>query len=111
MKFDGEVMAEVNHILGGCQKQLGIQLSDNGSIYTCLYTLPSVYRELQKGRFIKELKQSYAEISIQPEYAVSEYIMKELRQFFHLSISVDETIYMAVFISGQRIWPSGNAEI
>lgn len=79
-------------------------------IYTCLYTLP-LCTENAKGRFIKELKQSYAEISIQPEYAVSEYIMKELRQFFHLSISVDETIYMAVFISGQRIWPSGSSDL
>ena len=109
-EIDGEVMAEVNHILGGCQKQLGMQLSDNGYLHLLVYTSLCVQR-MQKGRFIKELKQSYAEISIQPEYAVSEYIMKELRQFFHLSISVDETIYMAVFISGQRIWPSGSRDL
>ena len=32
-EIDGEVMAEVNHILGGCQKQLGMQLSDNGYLH------------------------------------------------------------------------------
>ena len=50
-------------------------------------------------------------MSIQPEYAVSEYIMKKLREFFHLSISIDETIYMAVFISGQRIWSSDKKDL
>lgn len=109
-EIDGEVMAQVNHILGGCQKQLGMQLSDNGYLHLLVYTSLCVQR-MQKEQFIKDIKQSYAEISIQPEYAVSEYIMKELRQFFHLSISVDETIYMAVFISGQRIWPSGSKDL
>lgn len=109
-EIDGEVMAQVNHILGGCQKQLGMQLSDNGYLHLLVYTSLCVQR-MQKGQFIKDSNQSYAEISIQPEYAVSEYIMKELRQFFHLSISVDETLYMAVFISGQRIWPSGNKDL
>lgn len=109
-EIDGEVMAQVNHILGGCQKQLGLQLSDNGYLHLLVYTSLCVQR-MQKGQFIKDSNQSYAEISIQPEYAVSEYIMKELRQFFHLSISVDETLYMAVFISGQRIWPSGSKDL
>lgn len=109
-EIDGEVMGQVNHILGGCQKQLGMQLSDNGYLHLLVYTSLCVQR-MQKGQFIKDIKQSYNEISIQPEYAVSEYIMKELRQFFHLSISVDETIYMAVFISGQRIWPSGSRDL
>ena len=109
-EIDGEVMAQVNHILADCQKQLGMQLSDNGYLHLLVYTSLCVQR-MQKGQFIKEIKQSYSEISIQPEYAVSEYIMKKLRQFFHLSISVDETIYMAVFISGQRIWPSGNKDL
>lgn len=109
-EIDGEVMGQVNHILGGCQKQLGMQLSDNGYLHLLVYTSLCVQR-MQKGQFIKDSRQSYAEISIQPEYAVSEYIMKELRQFFHLSISVDETLYMAVFISGQRIWPSGSKDL
>ena len=109
-EIDGEVMAQVNHILGGCQKQLGMQLSDNGYLHLLVYASLCVQR-MQKGQFIKELKQSYDEISIQPEYAVSEYIMKELRQYFHLSISVEETLYMAVFISGQRIWPSDSTDL
>ncbi len=109
-EIDGEVMAQVNHILGGCQKQLGMQLSDNGYLHLLVYASLCVQR-MQKGQFIKELKQSYDEISIQPEYAVSEYIMKELRQCFHLSISVEETLYMAVFISGQRIWPSDSTDL
>ena len=109
-EIDGEVMAQVNHILADCQKQLNMQLSDNGYLHLLVYTSLCVQR-MQKEQFIKDIKQSYAEISIQPEYAISEYIMKELRQFFHLSISVDETVYMAVFISGQRIWPSGSKDL
>lgn len=46
-EIDGEVMAEVNHILGGCQKQLGMQLSDNGYLHLLVYT-SSVYRECKK---------------------------------------------------------------
>lgn len=96
-EIDGEVMAEVNHILGGCQKQLGMQLSDNGYLHLLVYT-SSVYRECK--RTIYQRTQTVLCRNIYPaEYAVSEYIMKELRQFFHLSISVDETIHMAVFIS------------
>lgn len=109
-EIDGEVMAQVNRILDDCQKQLSMQLSDNGYLHLLVYTSLCVQR-MQKGKFIKDSKQSYTEMSIQPEYAVSEYIMKKLREFFHLSISIDETIYMAVFISGQRIWSSDKKDL
>ena len=110
-EIDGEVMAEVNHILDGCQKQLGMQLSDNGylhftRIYFSLCTENAKRENLSKNS--NSLMQKYPS---KPEYAVSEYIMKKLREFFHLSISVDETIYMAVFISGQRIWSSGSRDL
>lgn len=69
-------MAQVNRILDDCQKQLSMQLSDNGYLHLLVYTSLCVQR-MQKGKFIKDSKQSYTEMSIQPEYAVSEYIMKK----------------------------------
>lgn len=105
-----EIVLQVNHILTECEEQLNLHLSDNGYLHLLVYISLSIHR-MQQNHFIAEGAQSFSELSIQPEYAVSEYIMRQIRQLFHLSISVDETLYLAAYLSGQRIWPSGQQDL
>ena len=51
---------------------------------------------MQANCFITEAGQSFSEISIQPEYAVAEYIMRILRKRYQLSISVEETLFLGL---------------
>lgn len=109
-EIDGDVMEAVNGILSDCQTELSLQFSDNGYLHLLVYTALAVQR-MQKGQFIRENETSFAEVSIRPEYAIAEYFMRKLRAFFNLSFSVEETIYLAVFISGQRIYTPGKQDL
>lgn len=105
-----EILLEVNDILADCERDLHLQLSDSGYLHLLIYIALSVQR-MQQHLFIIESGQPFSEISIQPEYAVAEYIMRLLRSQYQLSVSVEETLFLATYLSGLRIWPSGQRDL
>lgn len=105
-----ETLLEVNDILADCEKELNLHLSDSGYLHLLIYIALSIER-MQANCFITEAGQSFSEISIQPEYAVAEYIMRILRKRYQLSISVEETLFLATYLSGLRIWPSDQRDL
>ena len=105
-----EILLEINDILADCEKDLRLHLSDSGYLHLLIYVALSVQR-MQEQHFITESGQAFSEISIQPEYAVAEYIMRLLRRQYQLSVSVEETLFLATYLSGLRIWPSGQRDL
>ena len=109
-ELPSDIIIKVNYILAECEEKLKLHLSDNGYLHLLIYISLSIKR-MQQDHFITDETQPFSELSIQPEYAVAEYIMRQLRQIFHLSVSVDETLYLAAYLSGQRIWPSEQQDL
>lgn len=108
--IDKDILFSVNDILSDCEEQLHLQFSDSGYLHLLVYLSFSIQR-MKADHFIVEKVQEFSEISIQPEYAVAEYLMRQLRQHFHLPLSVDETIYLATYLSGLRIWPASQHDL
>lgn len=108
--IDTDILFSVNEILADCEEQLRLQFSDNGYLQVLVYISFSIQR-MKANHFIMEKAQEFSEISIEPEYAVAEYLMRQLRQHFHLSVSVDETVYLATYLSGLHIWPNSQKDL
>ncbi|MCD8020578.1 MAG: BglG family transcription antiterminator, partial [Clostridiales bacterium] len=105
-----DILSEVNQVLFDCENTLNLTFSDNGYLHLLIYISLAVQR-MNEGNFITKADQSFSDIAMEPEYAVAEYIMRQLRNIFHLTISVDETTFLATYLSGQRIWPSQHRDL
>lgn len=96
----------VGQIIEDCKKTLHLHLSDNAYQQLLVY-LSYMVNRIQNGHFI-ELDEDCPLISIngEPEFAVAEYLMHELREQFKLPIIDGETIYLTRLLTGIHIWSS-----
>lgn len=109
-EIDTDITNQVNGILADCERQLKLHLSDNAYLHLLVYLSLAVQR-MKKGCFIEKQPDSASEMSILPEYAVAEYLMKQLRQCFQLPSSAPETLYLTTYLSGIRIWPATHRDL
>lgn len=109
-EIDAAITSQVNPILANCEQQLNLHLSDNAYLHLLIYLSLAVQR-MKKGYFIKNQTDSAAEMSILPEYAVAEYLMKQMHQCFQLPVSAPETLYLTTYLSGIRIWPASHRDL
>lgn len=107
-----EITSGVTRILTEGEAKLTMHLSDNGYLHLLAYISYSVMR-IQKGCTVTvdESEISGSGLSMEPEYAVAEYLMKQLRQDFTLPVIDAETKYLAVFLTGIRIWPVSQRDL
>lgn len=98
-----DITSRITHILTAGESQLSLQLPDNGFLHLLAYLSYSVYR-IQGGFSIEEAGTS-PDLSMEPEFAVAEYFMRQLRQDFHFPVLDAETKYLTSFLTGIRIWP------
>ena len=104
------VTSAVTRILTEGEERLSLRLSDNGYLHLLAYISYSVCR-IQQGFIIDYAEPSAADLSMEPEFAVAEYLMKQLRGQFSLPIIESETQYLAVFLTGVRIWPVSRRDL
>ncbi len=104
------VTSAVTQILTEGEERLSLRLSDNGYLHLLAYISYSVHR-IQQGFLIDHTEPSAADLSMEPEFAVAEYLMKQLRCHFSLPIIECETQYLAVFLTGVRIWPVSRRDL
>lgn len=109
-EIDSNITNQVNPILANCERQLNLYLSDNAYLHLLIYLSLAVQR-MKKGYFIEKQPDSAADMSILPEYAVAEYLMKQLHQYFRLPSSAPEILYLTTYLSGIRIWPSTQRDL
>lgn len=107
-----QITSGVTRILTEGESKLTMHLSDNGYLHLLAYISYSVMR-IQKGCTVTvdESEISNSGLSMEPEYAVAEYLMKQLRQDFTLPVIDAETKYLAVFLTGIRIWPISQRDL
>lgn len=105
-----QITSGVTRILTDGEHQLNMHLSDNGYLHLLAYISYSVYR-IQHGFIIKYTGSDTSDLSMEPEFAVSEYLMKQLRQDFNLPIVDAETKYLTIFLTGIRIWPQARRDL
>ncbi len=105
-----QITASVTQILTNGEKRLSLRLSDNGYLHLLAYISYSVYR-IQQGFTIENAGTSDAELSMEPEFAVAEYLMRQLRHNFSLPIIESETEYLTIFLTGVRIWPASRRDL
>ncbi len=105
-----QITASVTEILTDGEKTLSLRLSDNGYLHLLSYISYSVYR-IQQGFIIEDAGISAADLSVEPEFAVAEYLMRQLRNQFRLPIIETETEYLTVFLTGVRIWPASRRDL
>ncbi len=105
-----QITASVTQILTDGEQQLQLHLSDNGYLQLLAYISYSVHR-IQQGFIIEDANISASDLSIEPEFAVAEYLMKQLRHRFTLPIIESETEYLTVFLTGVRIWPASRRDL
>lgn len=105
-----QITASVSQILTNGEKGLSLRLSDNGYLHLLAYISYSVHR-IQHGFIIENAGISASELSMEPEFAVAEYLMRQLRHEFNLPIIENETEYLTVFLTGVRIWPVSRRDL
>ena len=105
-----QITASVTQILTNGEKRLSLRLSDNGYLHLLAYISYSVYR-IQQGFTIENAGTSDAELSMEPEFAVAEYLMRQLRHNFSLPIIESETEYLTIFLTGVRMWPASRRDL
>ncbi|MDO4323418.1 MAG: transcription antiterminator [Lachnospiraceae bacterium] len=109
-EIDSDITNQVNPILADCEQQLNLNLSDNAYLHLLVYLSLTIQR-MKKGCFIQKQPDSADEMSILPEYAVAEYLMKQIHQCFRLPASAPETLYLTTYLSGIRIWPTDHRDL
>ncbi len=105
-----QITAPVAGILAEGEQKLNLQLSDNGYLHLLAYISFSVFR-IQQNYIIEDTGWSASGLSIEPEFAVAEYFMRQLRHHFGLPIIETETGYLTVFLTGVRIWPASRRDL
>ncbi|MDO4312327.1 MAG: BglG family transcription antiterminator [Eubacteriales bacterium] len=104
------ITSNVTQVLTEGEHKLHLHLSDNGYLHLLAYISYTVYR-IQNGFIIENTEITDSDLSMEPEFAVAEYLMRQLRQDFKLPILDAETRYLTIFLTGIRIWPSSRRDL
>lgn len=105
-----DIITGVTRILTIGEQQLNLHLSDNGYLHLLAYISYAIHR-IQNGFIIESTDGSFSDLSVEPEFAVAEYLMRQLRQDFKLPIMEGETEYLTRFLTGVRIWPAAQRDL
>ena len=108
--IDYAIVSKVSAILSDCEKQLRLHLSDNEHLRLLIYLSLTVYR-MQKGCFIPEEESIFSQKSMEPEYAIADYMARLLRQHFKLPNMISETGYLSAYLTGIHIWPAQSVDL
>ena len=107
---DADVIEHVEEALEDCEEQLGIRFSDSGFISLFVHISLAVQR-LHAGESITIEPEQLQKLRILPEYAVAERMADRLRQSLHLNIPADEAGFIAMHLTGARIWPGSQRDL
>lgn len=100
----------VAQIVSDGARTLHLNLSDNGYLRLNIYLSYSVCR-IRQGEYITAEEAAFEDLTMEPEFAVAEYLMQKLRQTFRLPIIESETRYLAIFLTGIRIWSAEQRDL
>lgn len=100
----------VAQIVSDGARTLHLNLSDNGYLRLNIYLSYSVCR-IRQGEYITSEEAAFEDLTMEPEFAVAEYLMQQLRQTFRLPIIESETRYLAIFLTGIRIWSAEQRDL
>ena len=100
----------VAQIVSDGARTLHLNLSDNGYLRLNMYLSYSVCR-IRQGEYITSEEAAFEDLTMEPEFAVAEYLMQKLRQTFRLPIIESETRYLAIFLTGIRIWSADQRDL
>lgn len=100
----------VAQIVSDGARTLHLNLSDNGYLRLNIYLSYSVCR-IRQGEYITAEEAAFEDLTMEPEFAVAEYLMQKLRQTFRLPIIESETRYLAIFLTGIRIWSADQRDL
>lgn len=100
----------VAQIVSDGARTLHLNLSDNGYLRLIIYLSYSVCR-IRQGEYITAEEAAFEDLTMEPEFAVAEYLMQKLRQTFRLPIIESETRYLAIFLTGIRIWSAEQRDL
>ena len=100
----------VAQIVSDGARTLHLNLSDNGYLRLNMYLSYSVCR-IRQGEYITAEEAAFEDLTMEPEFAVAEYLMQKLRQTFRLPIIESETRYLAIFLTGIRIWSAEQRDL
>lgn len=100
----------VAQIVSDGARTLHLNLSDNGYLRLNIYLSYSVCR-IRQGEYITSEEAAFEDLTMEPEFAVAEYLMQKLRQTFRLPIIESETRYLAIFLTGIRIWSADQRDL
>lgn len=100
----------VAQIVSDGARTLHLNLSDNGYLRLNIYLSYSVCR-IRQGEYITAEEAAFEDLTMEPEFAVAEYLMQKLRQTFRLPIIESETKYLAIFLTGIRIWSAEQRDL
>lgn len=107
---DADVTEHVEEVLEDCEEQLGIRFSDSGFLSLFVHISLAVQR-LRAGETIDIEPEKLQKLRILPEYAVAERMVERLRQSLHISIPADEAGFIAMHLTGARIWPGSPRDL
>lgn len=102
-----EVVAQ---IVADGSRTLRLDLTDNGYLRLNNYLCYSVCR-IRQGECITKEETAFNDLTLEPEFAVAEYLMQQLRQAFRLPVIESETRYLAIFLTGIRIWSNERRDL
>lgn len=108
--IDADVALQVEEVLEDCEEQLGIRFSDSGFISLFVHISLAVQR-LRAGEIITIEPERLQKLRILPEYAVAERMAHQLGRTLGLPIPVDEAGFIAMHLSGARIWPGSQRDL
>ncbi|MGI6011416.1 MAG: BglG family transcription antiterminator [Ruminococcus sp.] len=108
--IDPSIVKNTSMILSDCEKQLKLHLSDNEYLRLLIYLVLAVHRIL-KGYSIPDGDSIFSQKSMEPEYAVADYLTRLLRKQFEFPPAAAETGYLAAYLTGIHIWPAKSMDL
>ena len=110
VEISESITDSVAQIVSDGARTLHLNLSDNGYLRLNIYLSYSVCR-IRQGEYITSEEAAFEDLTMEPEFAVAEYLMQKLRQTFRLPIIESETRYLAIFLTGIRIWSADQRDL
>lgn len=110
VEISESITDSVAQIVSDGARTLHLNLSDNGYLRLNIYLSYSVCR-IRQGEYITAEEAAFEDLTMEPEFAVAEYLMQKLRQTFRLPIIESETRYLAIFLTGIRIWSADQRDL
>lgn len=111
LELSQEITDGVSKTIIECEKTLHLKFSDSAYQNLLVY-LSYMVNRICDGHYVEaDEKSSLTDLNAEPEFAVAEYIMRQLRQDFKLPIIDTETIYLTKFLAGIHIWPSDQRDL